>query len=170
MDIFEHLVRYLVWWSSTVTDRPPVLHELHLHNVFHFWGSSKTHRVRSNGKYFETEKPEKPEKKKQPFETSIQSSFLLFPYTYQYNFVNLIQFLFLVTNIAWEMYICTIEYFLFQHIFPKILLWDFWIDALLIVHFQSYFKDSWNTFDFVTVLGSIVDALMVEFAVSIFNY
>ena len=32
--------------------------------------------------------------------------------------------------------------------------------------FQSYFKDSWNTFDFVTVLGSIVDALMVEFAVS----
>ena len=32
---------------------------------------------------------------------------------------------------------------------------------------QSYFKDSWNTFDFVTVVGSIVDALMVEFAVSI---
>ena len=31
---------------------------------------------------------------------------------------------------------------------------------------QSYFKDSWNTFDFVTVVGSIVDALMVEFAVS----
>ena len=30
---------------------------------------------------------------------------------------------------------------------------------------QSYFKDSWNTFDFVTVVGSIVDALMVEFAV-----
>ena len=33
--------------------------------------------------------------------------------------------------------------------------------------FQSYFKDSWNTFDFVTVVGSIVDALMVEFAVSL---
>ena len=32
---------------------------------------------------------------------------------------------------------------------------------------QSYFKDNWNTFDFVTVVGSIVDALMVEFAVSI---
>ena len=32
--------------------------------------------------------------------------------------------------------------------------------------FQSYFKDAWNTFDFVTVVGSIVDALMVEFAVS----
>ena len=31
---------------------------------------------------------------------------------------------------------------------------------------QSYFKDRWNTFDFITVLGSIVDALMVEFAVS----
>jgi len=30
---------------------------------------------------------------------------------------------------------------------------------------QSYFKDSWNIFDFVTVVGSIVDALMVEFAV-----
>ena len=36
--------------------------------------------------------------------------------------------------------------------------------------FQSYFKDSWNTFDFITVLGSIVDALMVEFAVSLYNY
>jgi hypothetical protein len=32
---------------------------------------------------------------------------------------------------------------------------------------QSYFKDAWNTFDFITVVGSIVDALMVEFAVSI---
>ena len=30
---------------------------------------------------------------------------------------------------------------------------------------QSYFKDRWNMFDFITVLGSIVDALMVEFAV-----
>ena len=26
--------------------------------------------------------------------------------------------------------------------------------------------DPWNTFDFITVVGSIVDALMVEFAVS----
>lgn len=34
------------------------------------------------------------------------------------------------------------------------------------IGFQSYFKDSWNIFDFVTVVGSIVDALMVEFAVS----
>lgn len=31
---------------------------------------------------------------------------------------------------------------------------------------QSYFKDRWNTFDCITVVGSIVDALMVEFAVS----
>merc|ERR1719192_3078270 len=34
---------------------------------------------------------------------------------------------------------------------------------------RSYFKDSWNTFDFITVLGSIVDALMVEFAKNFFN-
>ncbi len=30
---------------------------------------------------------------------------------------------------------------------------------------KSYFKDPWNTFDFITVVGSIVDALAVEFAV-----
>jgi hypothetical protein len=35
---------------------------------------------------------------------------------------------------------------------------------------QSYFKDAWNTFDFITVVGSIVDALMVEFAVSVYMY
>jgi voltage-dependent calcium channel N type alpha-1B len=35
---------------------------------------------------------------------------------------------------------------------------------------QSYFKDAWNTFDFITVVGSIVDALMVEFAVSVYLY
>merc|ERR1719411_1029500 len=33
----------------------------------------------------------------------------------------------------------------------------------------SYFKDYWNTFDFVTVVGSIVDALMVEFAKNFIN-
>merc|ERR1719266_617989 len=33
----------------------------------------------------------------------------------------------------------------------------------------SYFKDAWNTFDFVTVVGSIVDALMVEFAQNFIN-
>ena len=31
--------------------------------------------------------------------------------------------------------------------------------------FKSYFKEPWNIFDLITVLGSIVDALMVEFAV-----
>ena len=35
-----------------------------------------------------------------------------------------------------------------------------------LLNIQSYFKDGWNMFDFVTVVGSIVDALMVEFAVS----
>jgi hypothetical protein len=34
---------------------------------------------------------------------------------------------------------------------------------------QSYFMDPWNTFDFITVVGSIVDALMVEFAVKHLN-
>lgn len=32
---------------------------------------------------------------------------------------------------------------------------------------QNFFKDPWNTFDFVTVIGSIVDAMVVEFGVSI---
>ena len=41
------------------------------------------------------------------------------------------------------------------------------IKFLLIIFFiQSYFKQSWNLFDFVTVVGSIVDVLMVEFVVS----
>ncbi|CAB4069401.1 CACNA1B [Lepeophtheirus salmonis] len=35
--------------------------------------------------------------------------------------------------------------------------------------FRSYFKDPWNTFDFITVVGSIVDALMVEFAKNFIN-
>lgn len=30
---------------------------------------------------------------------------------------------------------------------------------------QNFFKDAWNTFDFITVVGSIVDALVVEFGV-----
>lgn len=32
--------------------------------------------------------------------------------------------------------------------------------------FQNFFKDPWNTFDFITVIGSIVDALVIEFGVS----
>ena len=43
----------------------------------------------------------------------------------------------------------------------------FWQTNFILFLLQSYFKDNWNTFDFVTVVGSIVDALMVEFAVSI---
>merc|ERR1719361_1226461 len=35
--------------------------------------------------------------------------------------------------------------------------------------YKSYFKDGWNMFDFVTVVGSIVDALMVEFAKNFIN-
>jgi hypothetical protein len=27
-----------------------------------------------------------------------------------------------------------------------------------LILFQNYFKDSWNTFDFITVVGSIIDA------------
>lgn len=30
---------------------------------------------------------------------------------------------------------------------------------------KNYFKDSWNTFDFITVIGSIVDAVISEFTV-----
>lgn len=29
--------------------------------------------------------------------------------------------------------------------------------------FQNYFRDGWNRFDFVTVVGSITDALVTEF-------
>lgn len=31
---------------------------------------------------------------------------------------------------------------------------------------QNFFRDPWNTFDFVTVIGSIVDALVIELGVS----
>ena len=31
---------------------------------------------------------------------------------------------------------------------------------------QNFFKDPWNTFDFITVIGSIIDALVVELGVS----
>merc|ERR1719412_569967 len=43
--------------------------------------------------------------------------------------------------------------------------------ALKLISFGpgSYFKDAWNTFDFVTVVGSIIDALMVEFAKNFIN-
>lgn len=31
--------------------------------------------------------------------------------------------------------------------------------------FKNYFRDSWNTFDFITVIGSIVDAVISEYTV-----
>lgn len=31
---------------------------------------------------------------------------------------------------------------------------------------QNFFKDAWNVFDFITVIGSIVDALVLELGVS----
>nr|XP_014290084.1 voltage-dependent calcium channel type A subunit alpha-1 isoform X17 [Halyomorpha halys] len=34
---------------------------------------------------------------------------------------------------------------------------------------RNFFKDPWNTFDFVTVVGSIVDALVLEFVENSFN-
>ncbi|XP_070515122.1 voltage-dependent calcium channel type A subunit alpha-1 isoform X21 [Cardiocondyla obscurior] len=34
---------------------------------------------------------------------------------------------------------------------------------------KNFFKDAWNTFDFITVIGSIVDALVIEFGENFFN-
>ncbi|XP_076286450.1 calcium voltage-gated channel subunit cacophony isoform X16 [Lasioglossum baleicum] len=34
---------------------------------------------------------------------------------------------------------------------------------------KNFFKDAWNTFDFVTVIGSIVDALVIEFGENFIN-
>ncbi len=34
---------------------------------------------------------------------------------------------------------------------------------------QNFFKDSWNTFDFITVCGSVVDALVMEITLSAVN-
>ena len=33
--------------------------------------------------------------------------------------------------------------------------------TLCTILFQPYFKDSWNTFDFITVVGSIIDATRI---------
>ena len=32
------------------------------------------------------------------------------------------------------------------------------VDSMVSFYFQPYFKDAWNTFDFITVAGSIIDA------------
>ncbi|GIY07693.1 voltage-dependent calcium channel type A subunit alpha-1 [Caerostris extrusa] len=34
---------------------------------------------------------------------------------------------------------------------------------------KNFFKDPWNTFDFITVIGSVVDALVVEIGVNFIN-
>lgn len=34
---------------------------------------------------------------------------------------------------------------------------------------QNFFKDAWNVFDFITVIGSIIDALVLELGVSSHN-
>ena len=34
---------------------------------------------------------------------------------------------------------------------------------------QNYFRDPWNVFDFITVVGSITDVLVTEFGVSFFQ-
>lgn len=34
---------------------------------------------------------------------------------------------------------------------------------------KNFFKDPWNTFDFITVIGSIIDALVVEIGVRYFS-
>ncbi|XP_076674536.1 calcium voltage-gated channel subunit cacophony isoform X9 [Andrena cerasifolii] len=34
---------------------------------------------------------------------------------------------------------------------------------------RNFFKDAWNTFDFITVIGSIVDALVIEFGENFIN-
>jgi len=35
---------------------------------------------------------------------------------------------------------------------------------------QNYFQDSWNVFDFITVIGSVTDVLVSEFDVRWFTY
>ncbi|XP_049954322.1 voltage-dependent P/Q-type calcium channel subunit alpha-1A-like [Schistocerca serialis cubense] len=34
---------------------------------------------------------------------------------------------------------------------------------------RNFFKDPWNTFDFITVIGSIVDVLVIEFGEKFIN-
>lgn len=40
------------------------------------------------------------------------------------------------------------------------------LDLTVCLSLQNYFRDAWNVFDFVTVLGSITDILVTEIAVS----
>jgi hypothetical protein len=41
-----------------------------------------------------------------------------------------------------------------------------WISKDNMYWLQNFFKDPWNTFDFITVIGSIIDALVIELGVS----
>lgn len=34
---------------------------------------------------------------------------------------------------------------------------------------QNFFKDAWNVFDFITVIGSIIDAMVLEIGVRTYN-
>ncbi|XP_067130024.1 voltage-dependent calcium channel type A subunit alpha-1-like isoform X9 [Centruroides vittatus] len=40
---------------------------------------------------------------------------------------------------------------------------------LLAFGIRNFFKDPWNTFDFITVIGSVIDALVMEIGVNFFN-
>lgn len=37
---------------------------------------------------------------------------------------------------------------------------------LMLLFLKNYFRDAWNVFDFITVIGSITDVLVTEFQVS----
>ena len=42
----------------------------------------------------------------------------------------------------------------------------FVITCFTVFLLQNYFRDPWNIFDFITVLGSILDVMINEFGVS----
>lgn len=50
------------------------------------------------------------------------------------------------------------------HLFAAV--WLFLFVLCFVLSLQNYFRDAWNIFDFVTVLGSITDILVTEFGVS----
>lgn len=44
------------------------------------------------------------------------------------------------------------------------------LGLLWIFGLQNFFKDAWNVFDFITVIGSIVDAMVLEIGVRIRHF
>lgn len=54
--------------------------------------------------------------------------------------------------------ICVINFYIFGKIKKQ-------FNCIFAVIVQNYFKDAWNTFDFITVIGSIIDAVISEFTV-----